>query len=169
MCTKFYISSKTKTLGFYGFFPFHNVWKSLFAKAWGDVLRNPLLGVLPIVFSEVVGYYVLLPFVADSGSHSTLNHCTESKRAVLCICLLNKWHVGEGIFSILSQRNKLESIQNNPACLDHSFIKHFWCVCFDFFVVCLKKTSMEIASDLSSCWLSQKFFYITVVLTNSQH
>lgn len=52
-----------------------------------------------------------------------------------------------------------ESIQNNPACLDYSFIKHFWCVCFDFFVVCLKKTSMEIAR-LSSCWLSQKFFYI---------
>ena len=45
-----------------------------------------------------------------------------------------------------------ESIQNNPACLDYSFIKHFLCVCFEFFV-CLKKTSMETAS-LCSGWFS---------------
>lgn len=127
-------------------------------QAWGDVLRES--------FAWSITYRIFWSRLSTCSSSLcdrlwislTLSRCTVSKRAVHM--LAEQMDMWERAYSLYwAKGTNSESIQNNPACLDYSFIKHFWCVCFDFFVVCLKKTSMEIAR-LSSCWLSQKFFYI---------
>lgn len=130
-------------------------------QAWGDVLRES--------FAWSIAYSIFWSRMGTCSSSLcgrlwisfTLNHCTESKRAVLCICLLNKWTCGRGhILYIEPKEQTLKVFRIILRVLTIHLLSIFGVFVLIFFVVCLKKTSMEIAR-LSSCWLSQKFFYIT--------
>ena len=123
-------------------------------QAWGDVLRES--------FACSIAYSVFWSCMSTCSSSLcgriwisfTSNHGTVSRRAVLCICLLNKWMQGRGhILCVQPNEQTLKVFRIIlPVSTSHllSIFCLFWFVCL---FVCLKNTSMEIAS-LSSGWLS---------------